>query len=306
MSVRHFIDNAPAVTLSAGINGTATSFVVSAVAGLPSLPFLATIDRGTASAEQILVTAIVGTTLTVTRNDNGLGAFSHAAGAALEHTANARDFSEANTHVNASSGVHGLSGAVVGTTDTQTLSNKTLSSPAWAGTSTGVHTFGSTPVLPAKGSGLAPVGTVIMFAGSSWAPSDWLECNGSAVSRATYSGLFSAIGTTFGVGDGSTTFNLPDLGSRFPYGATRGSTGGAASHTHPLSDAGQAEVMIVGATGNVVIREVTSASWTDTNVANGTNGAAGSARTSGAALKGATDSTATLPPYLGLIFLIKA
>lgn len=59
-----------------------------------------------------------------------------------------------------------------------------------------------------------PVGTVIYFASSS-APSGYLKANGALVSRTTYSNLFTAIGTTFGVGDGSTTFALPDLRGEF-------------------------------------------------------------------------------------------
>lgn len=55
-----------------------------------------------------------------------------------------------------------------------------------------------------------PSGAVMAFAMNS-PPTGWLKCNGAAVSRATYSDLFTAIGTTFGVGDGSTTFNVPDL-----------------------------------------------------------------------------------------------
>lgn len=58
-----------------------------------------------------------------------------------------------------------------------------------------------------------PVGTVVPYAGSS-APTDWLFCYGQAVSRTTYAALFTAISTTYGVGDGSTTFNLPDLRGR--------------------------------------------------------------------------------------------
>lgn len=58
-----------------------------------------------------------------------------------------------------------------------------------------------------------PTGTVLPFAGSS-APSGYLVAVGTAVSRTTYSGLFAVIGTTYGSGDGSTTFNLPDLGGR--------------------------------------------------------------------------------------------
>ena len=63
-------------------------------------------------------------------------------------------------------------------------------------------------------SGGLPAGAVQSFAMST-APSGWLDCDGSAVSRTTYSNLFSAIGTTFGTGDGSTTFNVPDLRGEF-------------------------------------------------------------------------------------------
>lgn len=62
-----------------------------------------------------------------------------------------------------------------------------------------------------------PVGTII-FRGASSAPSGWLFCNGAAVSRTTYAGLFAAIGETFGSGDGTTTFNLPDLRAKFVRG----------------------------------------------------------------------------------------
>jgi microcystin-dependent protein len=62
-----------------------------------------------------------------------------------------------------------------------------------------------------------PSGAIIAFGGIS-APSGWLLCDGSAVSRTTYSNLFTAIGTAFGSGDGSTTFNLPDFRGRFMRG----------------------------------------------------------------------------------------
>lgn len=68
-----------------------------------------------------------------------------------------------------------------------------------------------------------PTGTVLSFAGSS-APTGWLICDGSAISRTTYSALFSAIGTVWGYGDNSTTFHLPDLRGRFLRGQANGST----------------------------------------------------------------------------------
>lgn len=75
--------------------------------------------------------------------------------------------------------------------------------------------------LVGEGGDSFPVGALMMFGGSS-APTGWLICDGSAVSRSTYSDLFSIIGETFGVGDGSTTFNLPDLRGRSPIGAGSG------------------------------------------------------------------------------------
>jgi microcystin-dependent protein len=64
---------------------------------------------------------------------------------------------------------------------------------------------------------LSPAGEVASFARNS-APAGWLKANGAAISRTTYGALFAAIGTTFGAGDGSTTFNLPDLRGEFVRG----------------------------------------------------------------------------------------
>jgi microcystin-dependent protein len=67
------------------------------------------------------------------------------------------------------------------------------------------------------GSVYSPAGMVSQFAGAT-APTGWLLCDGTAVSRTTYAGLFAAIGTNYGTGDGSTTFNLPNLKGRIPVG----------------------------------------------------------------------------------------
>jgi len=96
-------------------------------------------------------------------------------------------------------------------------------------------------------------GIMLMWAGSSSSvPTGWLLCNGSAVSRSTYSNLFAAIGTAFGSGDGSTTFNLPNIQDKCAVGAggsfAFASTGGAqtvalttanlAAHNHGVTDPG--------------------------------------------------------------------
>ena len=106
-------------------------------------------------------------------------------------------------------------------------------------TSTG-SAWVSAPPIPG-----VPSGAVFYFAMST-APSGYLKCDGALVSRSTYAALFSAIGTTFGAGDGSTTFALPDLRGEFlrslddgrgvDSGRTLGSaqSGAIQSHTHTI------------------------------------------------------------------------
>lgn len=69
-----------------------------------------------------------------------------------------------------------------------------------------------------------PIGSIAQFGGET-VPTNWLFCNGQAVSRETYSELFAVIGTTYGEGNGSTTFNLPDFSSRSPMGVGTGTDG---------------------------------------------------------------------------------
>lgn len=113
--------------------------------------------------------------------------------------------------------------------------------------------LGSTSRLISNGA--VPTGTMLEFAGAT-APAGYLACDGTAVSRTTYAGLFSAIGVLWGVGDGSTTFNLPDFRGRVPVGyaasgghadvSTLGANDGVAvanrrakhRHTHSLSISG--------------------------------------------------------------------
>ncbi len=91
-----------------------------------------------------------------------------------------------------------------------------------------------------------PAGATMFFAMSA-APTGWLECNGATVSRSTYNVLWLAIGTTYGAGDGSTTFKLPDLRGEFIRGwdRTRGIDSGRVfgsaqgdlieNHTHTVA-----------------------------------------------------------------------
>jgi hypothetical protein len=90
---------------------------------------------------------------------------------------------------------------------------------------------------------LTPAGVISMFGGTA-APTGWLLCNGAAVSREDYASLFEAISTAYGAGDGSTTFNVPDLELKFARGAGSGSAVGESTttntHGHTVESASHA------------------------------------------------------------------
>lgn len=125
-----------------------------------------------------------------------------------------------------------------------------------------------TAALQAASSAAPPIGAVVPFWGLQ-EPAGWLLCKGQAVSRATYKELFYVIGTRSGAGNGSTTFNVPDLRESLIYGVgdsgsftqTMGAVVGEKAHTltpaempshsHPLSTNNQAHSFAWGASGSV-------------------------------------------------------
>jgi microcystin-dependent protein len=72
----------------------------------------------------------------------------------------------------------------------------------------------------------------VMAYGGIGDPPGWLFCDGRAISRSTFAALFAAIGEDYGNGDGTTTFNIPDMQGRFPRGGTPGDSGGTLDHDH--------------------------------------------------------------------------
>ena len=172
-------------------------------------------------------------------------------------------------------------------------------------------------------------GSVSWFAGPSGSvPLGWLICNGTAVSRTTYAALFAIIGTTWGVGDGSTTFNLPDLRDRVPVGAgstySVGATGGATTHTHTQGNTGgeaghthtQGNTGTTGSHSHGLPGSSQGTATGGSNVASDTHGHGSdgshahtnpttSAGSSHAHTNPTTDSGSNLPPYGALIPIIR-
>jgi microcystin-dependent protein len=157
-----------------------------------------------------------------------------------------------------------------------------------------------------------PTGSIVAY-GAEEAPTGWLLCDGSAVSRTTFADLFAVIGETYGAGDLSTTFNLPDLQQRFPLGlassgtgAAMGDAGGAIDHVHDLDSATSFAAWTMAAAGgnNRVMRRKNVDAWTPTlTAADSAAAGASTPNTTATALGG--DTEVENPPFLVVQFIIK-
>ena len=166
-----------------------------------------------------------------------------------------------------------------------------------------------------------PTATIVPWSSAS-VPTGFLECAGAAVSRSTYSALFAIVGTTYGAGDGSSTFNLPNLADNVPVGK---------SNNKALASTGGANTVAVTATGNVggstanatlSTAQLAShnhpggASFTPTThppnpnfnfaqPANTGSTGSGSGHSHNMSANFSGDATSVLQPYLTIIYVIK-
>lgn len=187
-----------------------------------------------------------------------------------------------------------------------------VSTDVTQGTSAILYSDG-TNVYPADNSpttGAVQPGTLIQYAGTT-APSGYLFCDGAAVSRATYANLFSAISTTWGAGNGSTTFNVPDLRGYFARGSgtnadgTVGTSVGAkqsdlvGQHDHTITDPGHTHTYT--APKNAFLGGATNYAYTSTET--GTT----SKVTTGITINnsGTGIGTETRPKNQGVLYCIK-
>jgi len=171
-----------------------------------------------------------------------------------------------------------------------------------------------------------PTATIVPWSSAS-VPTGFLECNGQAVSRSTYAALFAIVGTTYGAGDGSSTFLVPDLGDNVPVGKSNNkalaSTGGAntvaatgnvggstanatlttaqlASHQHSETASKAPSPPMSRSNSN------TGPGFNSTTVNRTTgNAGSGSGHSHNMSATFTGDSTSVLQPYLTIIYIIK-
>ena len=168
-----------------------------------------------------------------------------------------------------------------------------------------------------------PTATIVPWSSAS-VPTGFLECNGQAVSRSTYSALFAIVGTTYGAGDGSSTFLVPDLQDNVAVGksnnkalgstagantvASTGNVGGSTANA-TLSTAQLASHSHSGGRANrAVFTNFNNSDFPPTNVGNPTNTGnqgSGSGHSHNMSATFSGDATSVLQPYLTVIYIIK-
>ena len=166
--------------------------------------------------------------------------------------------------------------------------------------------------------GGAPVGQIVAWSGSAGSlPSGYFLCDGSAISRTTYAALFTIVGTTHGAGNGSSTFNIPDLRDKFILGASNstgdttypgvspGATGGAATDTVTISGSDTVNISISGTTG---VDNQTTLGQNYVHAGSGTqrrHNHSFSGSDSDTVNISGSDTVNTLPPYYALAYIIQ-
>lgn len=173
MTAHNYTNTASRAALDSPLNSSSATFGVTGFTGYPSVPFYVLLDRDTSSAELVEVTNVAGSTLTANRGAGGTASTSHSAGGTVEHVIPAAVPQSVEQHVEATSNIHGVTGALIGADSTGTLANKTFR---------GAHTHVYSDTLPDS-----PAGGFVVSADNSLGRDGFVANNsGANIDRAGY------------------------------------------------------------------------------------------------------------------------
>lgn len=305
MALTEKFANNPATTLSGNINNSVTDITPAAATSFP-----------TSGQFRILIGTeiiIVGTV--------AAGVFHNCTRGAEGTTAAAHNNGDALTGILTAGAMANIPRSMTTSGDFEYL-NSTLNPTRLAAPVDGSYVMNFASAVPtwidlATASGI-PAGVLFPYGGTS-APSGFLLCDGSAISRVTYATLFAAIGETYGAGNGSTTFNIPDTRGRTPIGAgtgsgltarTLGASLGEENHVLSIAELATHDHSIpslnVTSYGNLLGWDPGSG---DQNVGGGTAGqrvtASGVTISGGTSNNGSSTGHNTMQPSLVFNFIIK-
>ena len=302
MPIRKYSSTSQEVTLTSALNNSATTMVVSSASILSGITpaagetFTVVIDPDTSLEEIVDVIAPSSpssTTLTITRGSgvDGTSAIAHSAGAKVRHMAIGRDFREANVHIEATTG-HGATGAVVGTTNTQVLTNKDLTSatntlPTSVVTLTGSQTLtNKTLTSPTINGGTvasaAVTGLSAPSAGGDATNKTYVDgILGSATSASTSATAAAASATAAAASATSATASASS--------ATSSASSATASASTASTQASNASTSATSA-GNSATSATASASTATTQATNASNSATSASSSASAASTSATNA----------------
>ena len=338
-----FTGNAVAPTAAAGTNTTqiaTTAFVTTAVSQIDLTPYatkaspaLTGVPTAPTAANTVANTQIATTAFVVNYvNDPNLTIYATKANPVFTGNPRAPTPTVTDSSANIATTAYVQAQKI-----SPTFTGTPIAPTAASGTNTtqiATTAFVKTAIDSIPLSAAAEMAASIKMWGSSTPPDGWALCNGQAVSRTTYATLFSRLGTSYGAGDGSTTFNLRDFRDKFPVGASgtvaAGTTGGYAdaaviTHTHPvsnqsvnISDPGHRHSGVLQAAANPAGRRVTlnrAVGQNDNDATGGNLGDTTSVSTTGISATvnlslgspaGAVSGTGrNLPPFLAGWWIIK-
>ena len=264
---RYYSSTAAKTTLSNSISAGSSSLQLAAASNLPSLyPYTLILEKDTANEEVVEVTGLVGTSYQITRNIDGSGAKSHAVGALVEHGVSARDFTESRAHEVASS-AHNVTGNIVGTGGTQTLTDKTLTSPIISGS----------PVI----TGLSSAGMV----DSSATPKNYVDSIlGSAIAAST-SATSAALSAASAATSASSSLTSQSSAATSATSALNSQTAAATSAASALTSQSSAAISASSA-----LTSQTAAATSATSASNSASAAATSASSAATSATSAANS----------------